>query len=113
MLLFLFAEASPIFELFAEQGRSMLRPCGRRIPRDFPGLPCTLLAQPVKLTLLHWCKGKRSEMLLARDFVAHMANAVVKRLVEGGQIETKAAAAVANRVRQRIAGRAYDRGPAQ
>jgi len=34
MLLFLFAEASPIFELFAEQGRSMLRPCGRRIPRD-------------------------------------------------------------------------------
>ena len=29
-------------------------------------------------------------MLLVRDFVAHMANEVVKRLVEGGQIETKA-----------------------
>jgi len=28
-------------------------------------------------------------MLLARDFVAHMATEVVKRLVEGGQIETK------------------------
>src|SRR6266850_2561252 len=41
-------------------------------------------------------------MLLARDFVAHMATEVVKRLVEGGQIETKAAAAVANRVRQRM-----------
>jgi hypothetical protein len=41
-------------------------------------------------------------MLLVRDYVAHMANEVVKRLVEGGHIETKAAAAVANRVRQRM-----------
>jgi len=41
-------------------------------------------------------------MLLVRDFVAHMANEVVKRLVEGGNIETKAADAVANRVRQRM-----------
>ncbi len=41
-------------------------------------------------------------MLIVRDFVAHMANEVVKRLVEGGQIETKGAAAVANRVRQRM-----------
>ena len=41
-------------------------------------------------------------MLLVRDFVAHMANEVVKRLVEGGQIETKAANAVGNRVRQRM-----------
>ena len=41
-------------------------------------------------------------MLLLRDFVAHMANEVVKRLVEGGQIETKAQAAVATRVRQRM-----------
>jgi len=41
-------------------------------------------------------------MLLVRDFVAHMANEVVKRLVEGGQIETKAAEAVVNRVRQRM-----------
>jgi len=41
-------------------------------------------------------------MLLVRDYVAHMANEVVKRLVEGGHIETKAADAVANRVRQRM-----------
>ncbi|PYT57318.1 MAG: DUF507 domain-containing protein [Acidobacteria bacterium] len=41
-------------------------------------------------------------MLLVRDFVAHMANEVVKRLVEGGQIEAKAAGAVASRVRQRM-----------
>src|SRR5436309_2810529 len=39
-------------------------------------------------------------MLLARDFVAHMASEVVKRLVEGGQIETKVAQAVTTRVRQ-------------
>jgi hypothetical protein len=31
-----------------------------------------------------------------------MANEVVKRLVEGGHIETKAAAVLANRVRQRM-----------
>lgn len=41
-------------------------------------------------------------MLLLRDFVAHIANEVVKRLVEGGQIETKAQGAVATRVRQRM-----------
>lgn len=41
-------------------------------------------------------------MLLVRDFVAHIANEVVKRLVEGGQIETKAKDAVATRVRQRM-----------
>ena len=41
-------------------------------------------------------------MLLVRDFVAHMANEVVKRLVEGGMIETKAANVVANRIRQRM-----------
>ena len=41
-------------------------------------------------------------MLLLRDYVAFMANEVVKRLVEGGQIETKAAPAVANRVRLRM-----------
>ena len=41
-------------------------------------------------------------MLLVRDFVAHMATEVVKRLVEGGQIETKAQEAVATRVRQRM-----------
>ena len=41
-------------------------------------------------------------MLLVRDFVAHMASEVVKRLVEGGQIETKAQEAVTTRVRQRM-----------
>jgi hypothetical protein len=41
-------------------------------------------------------------MLLLRDFVAHIAHEVVKRLVDGGQIETKAPEAVAARVRQRM-----------
>jgi hypothetical protein len=41
-------------------------------------------------------------MLLVRDYVAHIANEVVKRLVEGGHIETKAPEAVTNRVRQRM-----------
>jgi len=41
-------------------------------------------------------------MLLVRDYVAHIANEVVKRLVEGGHIETKASEAVANRVRQKM-----------
>jgi hypothetical protein len=41
-------------------------------------------------------------MLLVRDYVAHMANEVVKRLVEGGHIETKAIEAVSQRVRQRM-----------
>jgi len=38
-------------------------------------------------------------MLLVRDFVAHMATEVVKRLVEGNQIETKTPEAVTQRVR--------------
>lgn len=41
-------------------------------------------------------------MLIARDYVAHMATEVVKRLVEGQLIETKAADAVAQRIRQRM-----------
>jgi hypothetical protein len=41
-------------------------------------------------------------MLLARDFVAHMASEVVKRLVEGEQIEVKAKDAVTTRIRQRM-----------
>jgi hypothetical protein len=41
-------------------------------------------------------------MLLARDFVGYMATEVVKRLVEGNQIETKGPAAVTQRVRQRM-----------
>jgi hypothetical protein len=41
-------------------------------------------------------------MLIARDYVGHMAKEVVKRLVEGNLIETKAAEAVTQRVRQRM-----------
>ena len=41
-------------------------------------------------------------MLLSRDFVAHMASEVVKKLVDGKLIETKAADAVTQRVRQRM-----------
>ena len=41
-------------------------------------------------------------MLLQRDYVSHMASELVKRLVDGGQIETKTADAVTQRVRQKI-----------
>lgn len=41
-------------------------------------------------------------MLITRDYVGHMANEVVKRLVEGNLIETKAAEVVTQRVRQRM-----------
>ena len=41
-------------------------------------------------------------MLLNLDYVAHMATEVVKRLVDGGLIETKAMDAVKQRVRQRM-----------
>jgi hypothetical protein len=41
-------------------------------------------------------------MLLARDYVNHMASEVVKRLVEGNLIETKAPESVAQRVRQHM-----------
>ena len=41
-------------------------------------------------------------MLLVRDFVAHMASEVMKRLVEGGQIEVNARDPVTTRVRQRM-----------
>lgn len=41
-------------------------------------------------------------MLIARDYVGHMASEVIKRLVEGNHIETRAADAVAQRVRQRM-----------
>ena len=41
-------------------------------------------------------------MLLVRDYVAHMASEVVKRLIEGNQIESKAPEAVILRVRQRM-----------
>jgi len=41
-------------------------------------------------------------MLIARDYVGHMASEVVKRLVEGNHIETRSAAAVAQRVRLKM-----------
>jgi uncharacterized protein len=43
-------------------------------------------------------------MLIARDYVGHMAAEIVKRLVDGGQIEmqTETIPAVAQRVRQRM-----------
>ena len=41
-------------------------------------------------------------MLIARDYVGHMASEVVKRLVEGEQIETRTADAVILRVRQKM-----------
>jgi hypothetical protein len=41
-------------------------------------------------------------MLLARDYIGYIATEIVKRLVEGGQIETEAINAVALRLRQRM-----------
>jgi hypothetical protein len=41
-------------------------------------------------------------MLIARDYVAHMASEVVKRLVEGNQIETKTPDAIIPRVRAKM-----------
>jgi hypothetical protein len=41
-------------------------------------------------------------MLLARDYVGYIATEIVKRLVEGGQIETEAISGVALRLRQRM-----------
>jgi hypothetical protein len=41
-------------------------------------------------------------MLLNREYVGHMASEVMKRLLDDGLIETKAADAVALRLRQRM-----------
>ena len=41
-------------------------------------------------------------MLISRDYVGYMASEVVKKLVEGELIETNAADAVTQRVRQRM-----------
>jgi hypothetical protein len=41
-------------------------------------------------------------MLIARDYVSHMASEVVKRLVDGNLIEAKAPEVVTQRVRQRM-----------
>jgi|SRR5580704_3792509 hypothetical protein len=55
-----------------------------------------------KLTLLDLVEGDSVGMLIARDYVGHMASEVVKRLVEGEQIETKTPDAVILRVRQKM-----------
>lgn len=41
-------------------------------------------------------------MLISRDYVGHMAAEVIKKLVEGELVETKALQAVTQRVRQRM-----------
>jgi len=41
-------------------------------------------------------------MLISRDYVGYMASEVVKKLVEGELIETNAAEAVTQRVRQKM-----------
>jgi hypothetical protein len=41
-------------------------------------------------------------MLLSRDFVAYVANEVVKRLIEAEMIETKSAEVLSQRVRMRM-----------
>jgi hypothetical protein len=52
---------------------------------------------------LPWiAEGDSAGMLIARDYVGHMASEVVKRLVEGNQIETKSPEAIIPRVRQRM-----------
>jgi hypothetical protein len=75
--------------------------CGLAFFSVVAAICCTFFTQPVN-SLACTTARKRTEMLLVRDFVAHMANEVVKRLVEGGQIETKAPQAVANRIRLRM-----------
>ena len=56
MLPFLFAEASPIFELFADRDAACRAPSAG----DFHAIPWPSLhfiGAASKLTLLHWCKG--------------------------------------------------------
>ena len=60
------------------------------------------LHAPSKLNFSHVTQRIRSTMLLARDYVGYIATEIVKRLVEGGQIETEAINAVALRLRQRM-----------
>jgi hypothetical protein len=60
------------------------------------------LHAPSKLNFSHGTQRTRSTMLIARDYVGYIATEIVKRLVEGGQIETEAINAVALRLRQRM-----------
>jgi len=43
-------------------------------------------------------------MLLAREYVTYMSREIVKRLISGEFIETRAAAALTDQVRQAVAG---------
>src|ERR1700733_5122988 len=62
---------------------------------------CSLTVLPVHCSPVFF--GRISVgMLINRDYVAHMASEVVKRLVEGNQIETKAPEAVIPRVRAKM-----------
>jgi Protein of unknown function (DUF507) len=70
----------------------------RAFPRCRDSVSCTLLRQPVNC-LFHCITGDAQSMLLNRDFVGHMASEVVKKLVEGNLIETKAAEALTQRLR--------------
>jgi Protein of unknown function (DUF507) len=95
-------DSAPQFPSRAES--NSLTVASNRLLRFFPCLPSFLALSlgsqyTDSLTLR---LRKRTEMLLVRDFVAHIANEVVKRLVDGGHIETKAAQAVVTRVRQRM-----------
>jgi len=68
-------------------------------------LSCTLAGLSVNCFSLlskgDWVKDT-SGMLLVRDYVGHMASEVIKRLIEGNLIESKAPEAVTQRVRQRM-----------
>jgi hypothetical protein len=86
--------------------------------RDFPALLEFFAASCVPPGELHFvgaaskllfpiiinsCRAKDTfGMLLVRDYVGHMASEVVKRLIEGNLIESKAPEAVTQRVRQRM-----------
>jgi hypothetical protein len=62
---------------------------------------CALRLFTSASTLILFDLGKEPPgMLINRDYVGYMASEVVKKLIEGELIETKAGEAVAQRVRQ-------------
>jgi hypothetical protein len=71
----------------------------RRVELHFGGAASKLLF--LILSKDDWVK-EASGMLLVRDYVGHMASEVIKRLIEGNLIESKAPEAVTQRVRQRM-----------
>jgi uncharacterized protein DUF507 len=84
------------------EGALLPRPTGLASPEVFSRgrnpLSCTLSGQSVNC-LFHCITGDAQSMLLNRDFVGHMASEVVKKLVEGNLIETKAPDALTQRLR--------------